>query len=128
MKSKATLSLIEQIIMILVFAIAAAASLKMFVYAETLSEQKEISDFAVTTAESAAEIIKHTRGDMVQAAALLEADATQEGLTLSCENGTVLTACAEDSGNPLLGCADISVSCGNETVYTITVYWQEAAE
>ena len=128
MKSKATLSLIEQIIMILFFAVAAAVSLKMFVYAETLSERKEISDYAVTSAESAAEIIKHTRGDMAAAAALLEAESSREGLTVSRENGTVLTACLSDSGNPLLGCADISVSSGDETVYSIMVYWQEAAE
>ena len=64
MKSKAPLMLMEQMIMLLVFALAAALCLQAFVKSEQLSSRSENRDRAVTIAQTAAETIRHCGGDM----------------------------------------------------------------
>lgn len=64
MKSKAPLMLMEQMIMLLVFALAAALCLQAFVKSEQLSSYSENRDRAVTIAQTAAETIRHSGGDM----------------------------------------------------------------
>ncbi len=58
MKSKAPLALIEQTIMILVFALAAALCLRVFVWSEQTSKRDINRDRAVVEAQNAAEILK----------------------------------------------------------------------
>ena len=58
MKSKAPLVLIEQVIMIVVFALTAAICLRMFTMAEVLSVRYEATDRAVLEAQNAAEAWK----------------------------------------------------------------------
>lgn len=58
MKSKAPLVMMEQIIMVLVFAIASAVCLQTFVLSEKLSEQTELENLAVLQAQNAAEQLK----------------------------------------------------------------------
>ena len=58
MKSKAPLVLMEQVVMVLVFAMTAAVCLRMFVLADRLSVKYEARDHAVIEAQNAAEWLK----------------------------------------------------------------------
>lgn len=58
MKSKAPLSLMEQMVMILVFALAAALCLQAFVKSDQLSRRQEAQSRASTLCQSVAELIK----------------------------------------------------------------------
>ena len=63
MKSKAPLVLIEQVVMIVVFALTAAVCLRMFTMAELLSVKYAATDRAVLEAQNAAEALKGGRMD-----------------------------------------------------------------
>ena len=58
MKNKATLVLIEQIVMLLVFALAAAICMRVFAASNEMSRAYEATDRAVLAAQNAAELIK----------------------------------------------------------------------
>ena len=58
MRSKAPLALMEQVVMVLVFALAAVLCLKVFVFAEQMSLRNEAVDRAVAEARNAAEALK----------------------------------------------------------------------
>ena len=60
MRSKASLFLMEQLVMVLVFALAAALCLRVFAHADALSQQIACRDEAVRIAQNAAEILKDT--------------------------------------------------------------------
>lgn len=68
MRSKTSLTLLEQIVMLLVFALAASLCLKAFLWADQTSARSAAKDQAVILAQSAAERLKHARGDVSQAA------------------------------------------------------------
>ena len=74
MRSKAPLAMMEQMVMILVFALAAALCLQAFVKSDQMSRESENRDRAVAIAQNAAEAIRHTGGDFERAAALLGTD------------------------------------------------------
>ncbi len=69
MRSKAPLVLMEQTVMVLVFALAAAVCVRAFVLSDSLSKANAARDAAVLRAESAAEIYKNCRGSGSAAAA-----------------------------------------------------------
>lgn len=73
MRSKVPLLLMEQMVMLLVFALASALCLQAFVKSDSLSARSEARDRAVTAAQTAAETVRHCRGHMSEAAALLGA-------------------------------------------------------
>lgn len=64
MRSKASLFLMEQLVMVLVFALAAAVCLQVFVRAEEISAETARRDEAVVIAQNAAELLK--AGDSAQ--------------------------------------------------------------
>ena len=134
MKSKTTLSLIEQIIMLAVFAIAATAVLKVFVYAETLSGKKEVQSFAVAQSQNAAEAVKAAGGDMEAAARLVGAKVQGEGFEISYDEELNLVSRAgcytlkaepPEELSPGIGEARITFLAGDEIVYELRVCWQE---
>lgn len=63
MRSKAPLALMEQMIMLLVFALAAALCVQAFVKSDSISTRSEARDRAALAAQSAAETIKYIGGD-----------------------------------------------------------------
>lgn len=67
MRSKAPLALMEQAVMVLVFALAAALCLRVFVWSDQASRDNEARDRALLLAQSAAEIMKQAGGDMPRA-------------------------------------------------------------
>lgn len=58
MRSKAPLALMEQAVMILVFALAAALCLRAFIFSDQTSKRIDAREHAASRAQSAAEIIK----------------------------------------------------------------------
>lgn len=68
MKSRASLVLMEQLVMILVFALCAALCLGLFARADALSRETELQDRAVVLAQSVADAVKACRGDLDEAA------------------------------------------------------------
>ena len=67
MSSKAPLALIEQAVMVLVFALAAALCLRVFLWSDALSRRDAACDRALLEAQTAAETLKHAGGAEDQA-------------------------------------------------------------
>ena len=87
MKSKAPLSLMEQLIMLLVFALAAALCLQVFVLSGKVSRSSETKSHAVTAVQNAAEVTKSCRGDFESISAILGGSGTLTILTVSATLG-----------------------------------------
>ena len=58
MKNKSTLLMIEHIVMLLVFVLAATVCVRMFVLSEKLSRKYEATDMAALIAQNTAELLK----------------------------------------------------------------------
>ena len=67
MRSKAPLVLIEQMVMLLVFALASALCLQAFVKSDAISVRGEEKGRAAIAAQNAAEVIRHKGGDIENA-------------------------------------------------------------
>ena len=77
MKSKAPLALMEQMVMLLVFALAAGLCLQAFVKSDQISLRSQAKSNAALAAQNMAEIIRHSGGSVGHA--LLEAADRQGG-------------------------------------------------
>ena len=64
MKNSAFLALMEQMIMTLVFALAAALCLQVFILSEQMSLRSEAQSHALITTQNAAEALKGSHGDL----------------------------------------------------------------
>lgn len=124
MKNKTSLVFLEQLIMVLVFALAAAACLRCFVYADQLSREIAHQDQAVILAQNGAEILKSCSGDLSEAAAHLNGTRKGETLTAAYQDLT-LEIKKSGSGIPGLGQADVRVTLEGETLFSLEVCWQE---
>ena len=148
MKSKAPLLLMEQMVMLLVFALAAALCLQAFVK----SGDSEDRDRAAALCQNAAEAVRHSRGDLKKTAELLGLSYPYEGdveaLSLGYDKdwnsfGVVqevgkdvlrtVRIAPVDSGVDGLGRArieafgwDDSSQAGPNSIYAIEVCWQES--
>lgn len=114
MKNKTSLLLMEQLVMVLVFALAAALCLTAFVKADQISRETVRRDEAVLLAQNAAQVLKATSGDVEQATAVAE------GTDYQLEIERI------DAHN-LLGRAEIRVWQENELIFCLPVGWQEVA-
>ena len=83
MRSKAPLAMMEQAVMVLVFALAAVLCLRVFVWSDRTSELGAAKDMAVIKAQSAAEIIKNEGKSGGSEAEVLKAVAERLGGTYS---------------------------------------------
>ena len=129
MKSKAPLALMEQLVMVLVFALAAALCLQVFAFAQETSRRHEARDRAVTAAQTAAETLKACAGDFEEAAERLEGTWDGDVLTVTMgEGGYLLTAAEQTSGQALLGRAEITVTAPQgEVLFVLPAAWQEVS-
>jgi len=71
MRSKAPLAVIEQVIMLLVFALAAAVCLRGFAWADSTSRHNRNCDLALVQAQNAAAILQNNGGDLAAAAEIM---------------------------------------------------------
>lgn len=137
MRSKAPLALMEQMVMLLVFALAAALCLQAFVKSDEISASCEARDRAMTLCQSAAEVIRSCGGEPAQALSdaaekldchydqgLLWAD-YDEDWNRSSQGGYRLTAREVPTDTPGLCSAHVAVEQEGETLFEITVAWQE---
>lgn len=126
MRSKTPLVLMEQLVMVLIFALAAALCLRCFVGADRLSARNALRDDGVLAAQTAAETIKGCGGDYEKAAELLGGQWSDGRITVD-RDGLTLFVAPADSGNALLGSASIEVYAGDDDrlLFDLTVLWQE---
>lgn len=104
--------LMEQLIMILVFALAAALCLQVFAKADTIARQTACRDEAVQMAQNAAELLKHT-GEI--------GDVHSENDHFS------LVIRQEESEISGLAQATVTVSCDCGASFSLRTGWQEVA-
>lgn len=143
MKSKPPLILMEQMVMLLVFALAAALCLQAFVKSDDLSRRSEARDRAAALAQTVAETVRSCQGDMAAAAASLEGLYPYGGdgfpfeihynedwaLCGAGEYAYCLRAQLADSGVDGLGKASVEVvsADGQTVIFEIQVAWQEVS-
>lgn len=136
MKNRASLVLIEQMILLLVFALAAVLCLRVFLWADLSSEEGAARDQALVQAQSAVEVLKACGGDFEAAAEMLGGDwdgtvwvvffdgqwaVTHEGQ----QAAYILRVVPEESGLKYLGGADVGVFRGEECLASLSAAWQE---
>jgi Tfp pilus assembly protein PilV len=112
MKSKATLFLMEQLVMLLVFALAAVLCMSVFVRSDRISEEIKQRDEAVILASNAAEMLKAAKNP-------------QEVLKAIEKDGFTLEIQEEESGIAGLKQAKIIVFCDQDEVFSLQTGWQE---
>jgi len=135
MRSKAPLALMEQLVMILVFALAAALCLQAFALSQQVAKKNEQRDQAMLQAQNVAEAVKGCAGDYEQVAALWGGE--WNGRTWSrfvdahwqsTEEGGVyqISVVPGISGLSLLETADITVTSAEGTCLAqLSVAWQK---
>jgi len=138
MRSKAPLVLMEQLIMVLVFAIAAALCLRMFVSSGKLSQRYADTDMAVQVAQTAAERIKHEKGVYLdrydvafygQTHGQLTALPYDENWQPTVENAAYYVYITCSQPTPYLAQAHISVcTLAGEELFDMPVAWQTDPE
>lgn len=112
MKHRTSLVLMEQLVMVLTFALAAALCLGLFAKAGEISEQTARLDDAVLLAQSAAELLK---------------SGEDPEKTLQTGDYTLYIA-YEDTPIPDFAQGKITVLYHGEAVYTLRTGWQEVGE
>ena len=135
MRSKTPLALMEQVIMVLVFALAAALCLRAFVLSDSTSRACEEQDRAVMAAQTVAEAVKLTRGDYAEAERMAEAALENVDVVYfhsdhaePVPGAMQIIITPADSDTALLGLAEISArnESGDE-ILSLTVAWQEVS-
>lgn len=123
MRNKAPLALLEQILMLLIFALAAVICLRAFLWSDDASRQSARRDEALVFAQTAAETVKAHGGDFTAAAAILGGTVEDGALVVTQENYTLRAE--KGSPAPYLGRAEIAVEVGGEVLFTLPIAWQE---
>lgn len=116
MRNKTSLILMEQLAMVLVFALVSAMCLQIFVFSDRLSKDQEAKANAALIAQNTAELLKN-RGSA--------RSETSEESGWWMEDGMYVQIYEEKTEIPGLVCARIAVSDGTKTLFEIPVAWQE---
>lgn len=127
MKNRTSLVLMEQLVMVLVFALAAALCLGVFVKADQISRETRYRDEAVLLAQNGAEVLKSCAGSLEKTAEILDGTVTENGLQVE-SDGFIMVLTPEDSGMPGLGQARIAVYLEEEPIFTLRTGWQEVGK
>ena len=139
MRSKSPLALMEQVVMVLVFALAAALCLRVFVFSDQASGRNEAVDRAVLEAQNAAETIKsagdigglkETMGAQIDDQAVLAVYYDEEWKPASVETAAYRLLVKEtDADVSGLRTAEITVDdgTGENVLFSIPVAWQEVS-
>ena len=132
MKNKTSLTLMEQVVMVMVFALAAAICLQAFALSSRVSRECEARDEAVLLAQNTVELLKYHAGSPEKALA-----AAAQSLGGSFENGTLLLAAeehdllllaqAEACDIPGLSRVRVQVLQGDEECFFLIAAWQEVS-
>ena len=135
MKGKTSLTLIEQAIMLLVLALAAALCLRAFAWADAHSKKNSHRDRAMTQLQSAAEVLKAHHGDLSAAAEALGGQAEDSTWTIFWNENWIQTqspdafrlqVTPQDSETSFLGRALLELRQQDGTVLgSLQIAWQE---
>lgn len=139
MRSKAPLAMMEQLVMVLVFALAAALCLQVFVLSDKTSRRNQARDRAVLEAQNTAEEVKSVRGDFAQAVELYggayDGQIWGRSYREDWEPGDGSNAAYHiltirmDSGEALLGAAEVTVfTSEGDVLFSLAVAWQEVMD
>ncbi len=125
MRDRTFLVLMEQLIMIVVFAVSSAVCLNIFVYSWQISRKSEAKYEAAFIAQSIAEDIKATDGTMLftwdERNGAFYKEYSEEGRRYTAE----IMADEDAEG---FNKAEIKVIFEQEEIFSIPVAWQEVAE
>lgn len=126
MKSKASLVLMEQLVMILVFALTACMCLNIFVQADRISRETGLRDRAVVLTQRGAETLKACEGDLEAAAEIL-GGVSEDGVLTVREGGLRLEAERMPAELAGLGQAEVRAveEETGEILFSVTAAWQE---
>ena len=127
MKNRTSLVLMEQLLMVLVFALAAALCLNIFVKADQISRETARRDEAILMAQNSAQVLKACAGDAEKAAQILSGQVTDTGLAVEA-GGFVETVTFETSEIPGLGLARIDIYLEEDLIFTLRTGWQEVGK
>ena len=135
MKEKTALTLMEQAIMLLILAVAAALCLQAFVWADAHSRENSDRDRALTQLQSAAEVLKACRGDWEDASEVFGGQADENSWSVCWDENWERTdmpgvyrldAVPVSGTTDYLGCADLELRQEDGTVLgSLQVCWQE---
>ena len=114
MKNKGSLVLMELLLMLPVFALAAAWCLQIFIKAENISSQIKDRDQAVLIAQNIAEIIKERKDPKIPEV-MLQSMTEEYSVNIFCE----------EADEPGFRQAQIDVASEGENLFTLHVAWQE---
>ena len=114
-RSKTPLFLMELIIMLLVFSIAAAVCLQVFSGSKKISEESRKLDAAVMQAQSIAECWKASGGDLNETAEMLHVVPDETGFKLYDEENWLHTEVFCEGAE-----MNIAVFSGKEEVFSLT--------
>lgn len=125
-RSKAPLALMEQIIMILVFALTAAVCLQAFVYSNNLSKEGERQNVAANYAQEIAEYCKTEKGNLEVLCQQLAGEKTTDGFVVLKPEEHMKISVQLMQNSKYLQKAKISVtSYEGVTYYTMDIAWQK---
>ena len=128
MRSKTPLALMEQLVMVLVFALSAAFCLRVFVAADRLSREQEALSYAVAAAQNTAELLKISGEDWEQQLADGQWKKAEGVWRTECEtaSGGVLEIWPQEQTVAGLAQAEIRVIRDDgELLFAIPVAWQK---
>lgn len=136
MRSRAPLALLEQVLMLVIFAVAAVICLRVFLWSDDASRKGADRDHAILCAQSAAEVLKSCEGDLSSAAAILGGEEMNgqwvitydKEWKISAEEETYILRVSRLPQDGFLGCAEVVVSQNEEALTALTVAWQEVAQ
>ena len=137
MRNRSSLALMEQLIMLTVFALAAALCLKIFALSGSVSKNMEIRDRAVTAVQNAAETIKIAEGDLTQHTELCGGNVTggvwknyydaAGNMTDPKDAAFCVTVFVTENPGEHLGTAEVIAESDEKEIFSLTVAWQEDA-
>lgn len=138
MKNKAPLSLMEQLIMLLVFALTAALCLQIYVFSAQISRRSEAQAHAVIAVQNTAESVKFCRGDVSRYPRVLGGAGTaqqweiryDENWEETSHNQAAYRVLVTPEASPLsaLGRASVkAVTEAGDVLFSISVSWQEVS-
>ena len=123
-RNKAPLALMEQIIMILVFALASAVCLQGFVYANQLSKNGAAMQEASTRAQTVIEYCKAEHGNLDAVCQAIGGERTAQGLQVIDAEENRRTVLELGEKTEYLQRAKVTVWVGEIEAYSADIAWQ----
>lgn len=128
-RSKAPLALMEQIIMILVFALTAAVCLQAFVYSNNLSEEGDKENMAASHAQEVVETCKMYSGDLDQVQLKLSGERTENGIRVFYEEDHMTVVLEITEQSDWLARAKVSVQDEkDQEIFSVDTAWQRGGQ